>query len=230
MDRNKGAGGLVSVVLVQDNRLIREGIVAILSRHADIEIVGVAEDAEDAVLRVSQVDADVVLVDASLGDHDSHGLVRNIVKARAESRVVVMDVVSDPEDVIRFVRRGASGFVLKNADIETFVATIRSVAGGARVLPDALTGTIFSHIASEATTRARQAPAGAEPMTPREREIIDLIAEGASNKRISRELGISVHTVKSHMRNILEKLSLQSRLEVAAYAHRTAEGIDNWAR
>jgi DNA-binding CsgD family transcriptional regulator len=98
------------------------------------------------------------------------------------------------------------------------------------VLPDALTGTIFSHIASEATTRARQAPAGAEPMTPREREIIDLIAEGASNKRISRELGISVHTVKSHMRNILEKLSLQSRLEVAAYAHRTAEGIDNWAR
>jgi len=215
----------ISVVVVEDNRLTREGIVTILGRHDDIHIVGVAEDAEGALLRVSRTDVDIVLVDASLGEQDSHGLVQRILDASPESRVVVMDIVSDPEDIIHFVRRGASGFVVKDADIETFVATIRSVAGGAQVLPDALTGTLFSHIANESTARARKAPEGAGRMTPREREVIDLIAEGASNKRISRELGISVHTVKSHMRNILEKLSLHSRLEVAAYVHRATGDV-----
>lgn len=221
MNRNKDEDNPVSVVVVEDNRLTREGIVTILGRHADIEIVGVAEDAEEALLRVSETDADIVLIDASLGEQDSQGLVKSILKASPASRVVVMDIVADPEDIIQFVRLGASGFVVKDANIETFVATIRSVAGGDRVLPDALTGTLFSHIASESMSRPRETPEGAGRMTPREREVIDLIAEGSSNKRIARQLGISVHTVKSHMRNILEKLSLHSRLEVAAYVHRT---------
>jgi two-component system nitrate/nitrite response regulator NarL len=221
MDRSARNDSPVSVVVVEDNRLTREGIVTVLARYADIEIVGVAEDAEHALLRLSESDADIVLVDASLGDEDSDGLVESILGASPESRVVVMDIMADPEDVIRFVRRGASGFVVKDADIEAFVETIRSVAGGDQVLPDALTATLFSHIASHSVARAPKAGGGAGRMTAREREVIDLIALGSSNKKISRELGISVHTVKSHMRNILEKLELQSRLEVAAYVLRT---------
>lgn len=212
----------VSVVLVEGDPLTREGIVAILGRHADIAIVGVAEDTRDALQRVSQSDVDVVLVDARLGDDDSHALVHGILDSRPESRVIVMNVASDPEDVIRFIRRGASGFVMKDANIDTFVGAIRSVSRGGRVLPDGLTGTLFSHIAT--TTRARGGSDGDDTITAREREVIDLVAEGASNKQISRELGISVHTVKSHMRNILEKLSLHSRLEVATYAYRMGGG------
>lgn len=210
----------IPVLVVEDNRLLRDGIVGILERHADLE-VAVAEGAEAALHQVAEVPPPpgVVVVDASLADHDPPSLVQRIRQAAPETRVIVMDLVPGPEDVVEFVKAGASGFIMKDATVEVLVQTIRAVAAGRDVLPPALTGTLFSHIAQQAARHPRRRVLRAVRMTPREREIIELIAEGLSNKQIARRAHISPHTVKSHVHNILEKLALQSRLQVAAYAH-----------
>ena len=221
MGRKLRSQDVIPIVVVEDNRLLREGIVTILHRHPDLDVVGVVEDAEAALLLMPETEARVVLVDAGLGDHDSHDLVEQLGREFPNVRVIVMDTLPEAGDVVEFVRRGASGFVVKEASIDSFVDTIRTVAGGAEVLPPSLTNTIFTHIAQRAATGPRASVHQSVQMTTRERQVIDLIAEGMSNKRIARRLRISPHTVKSHVRNILEKLALHSRLQVAAYAHRT---------
>jgi len=215
---------IIPVVVVEDNRLLRDGIVALLNQQPDLEVVAVVEDAGGAMLRVPETKPRVVLVDAGLGDHDSHRLVEHIRQSAPEARVIVMDLLPVPEDVVEFVKRGASGFVVKDATIEDFVGTIRSVAEGREVLPPAWTGTLFSHIAQHAAGRPAAGRIGAVRMTRREREIIDLIADGLSNKEIAQRVHLATHTVKSHVHNILEKLALHSRLQLAAYAHNTDPG------
>jgi len=216
----------ISVLVVEDNRLLREGIVAILNQQPDLAVVAVAEDASAALLRVPETKPRVVLLDAGLGDHDSHRLVEHIKQAAPEARVVVMDLLPVPEDVVEFVKRGASGFIVKDATVDDFVQTIRSVAEGREVLPPALTGTLFAHIAQHAAGRPAAAMVGAVRMTRREREIIDLIADGLSNKEIARRVHLATDTVKSHVHNILEKLALHSRLQLAAYAHKAGRSTE----
>jgi DNA-binding NarL/FixJ family response regulator len=121
--------------------------------------------------------------------------------------------------VANYVRAGASGFIMKDASFDEFVETIRAVAAGAEVLPQALTNTLFSQIARNAVVGSNARVLEAVRLTTREREVIDLLGEGLSNKEIATRLHIAVHTVKSHVHNILEKLALRSRLEVAAFSH-----------
>jgi len=214
-------------MVVEDNRLLREGIVTVLERHADVDIVAVAEDAAAALARVSDCKARVVLVDAGLGGYDSHDLVEDIAQAMPEARVVVMHVLPEREEIFEFVKRGASGFLARETSTDEFVRTIRAVAAGADVLPDALTDTLFSDVGRQAVTRSAPTEDADPTLTPREQEVIRLIAEGLSNKVIAARLGISTHTVKSHVRNILEKLALHSRLQVAAYVHRADGSEEN---
>jgi DNA-binding NarL/FixJ family response regulator len=123
------------------------------------------------------------------------------------------------EDVADYVRAGASGFVMKDASFDDFIRTIRAVAGGAEVLPPALTNSLFSQIAANATRGSRARVMESVRLTSRERQVVDLLAEGLSNKQIATRLHIAIHTVKSHVHNVLEKLALHSRLEVAAFTH-----------
>jgi DNA-binding NarL/FixJ family response regulator len=136
-----------------------------------------------------------------------------------DARVIVMDLLPAHEEIAEFVNVGVAGFILKDATFEDFVATIRSVADGARVLPPRMTGTLFSQIAEVAVKRGKEAALDAVRMTQREREVIALIAEGRSNKEIATRLSIAADTVKSHVRNVMEKLALHTRLQIAAYAH-----------
>src|ERR1051325_8767441 len=174
-----------------------------------------------ACLKFRRTTPHVVLVDAALGNHDSHRLVETVRKEAPESKVIVMDLLPAQEDVIAFIQAGANGFIVKDATIEDFVRTIRSVAEGADVVPPALTGTLLSHIVEQAVTRSTAAVLEAVQMTKREREITTLIAEGLSNKEIAQRLNIATYTVKSHVHNILEKLALHSRLQIAAHAHKS---------
>jgi DNA-binding NarL/FixJ family response regulator len=137
----------------------------------------------------------------------------------ADSRVIVMDLLPVHEEIAEFVNVGVAGFILKDATFEDFIATIRSVAEGARVLPPRMTGTLFSQIARVAVKRGQDSALEAVRMTQREREVIALIAVGMSNKEIATRLSIATDTVKSHVRNIMEKLALHTRLQIAAYAH-----------
>ena len=226
MDRQAPRKGAVPIVVVEDNPVLCEGIVAILDRHRDLHVAAVARDADSAVPRVSETRPRVVLVDAGLGERDSHDLVENIVEAFPEARVIVMDILPDPEEVFEFVRRGASGFVVKDTSVDVFVETIRKVADGEEVLPEVLTSTVFSYIVDRTTGRDSPGTSRSVRLTRREHQVIELIAEGMSNKGIAHELKISHHTVKSHVRNILEKLALHSRLQVAVYARDAAPSGD----
>jgi two-component system nitrate/nitrite response regulator NarL len=212
----------ILVLVIEDNRLVREGLAALLNAQPDFKVIAAAEGGSAGLLQVREVKPHVVLVDATLGSHDSHRLVESVRKEVPESKVIVMDLLPAREDIIEFIKAGANGFIVKDATIEEFVKTIRSVADGADVVPASLTGTLLSHIVDQAVHRSTAAVLEAVQMTKREREITSLIAEGMSNKEIAQRLNIATYTVKSHVHNILEKLALHSRLQIAAHAHKSS--------
>ena len=210
----------IQVLVIEDNRLVRDGLAALLGDHPDLKVVGAVATASIGLAHLRETKPDVVLVDAALGNGDSHRLVRDLRKEGPETRVIVMDLLPVQEDVIEFVRAGANGFIVKDATLDDFVMTIRSVSHGAGVVPQSLTGTLLSHIADQALIRKGPGVLQAVRMTKRERQITDLIAEGMSNKEIAQQLNIALYTVKSHVHNILEKLALHTRLQIAAHAHK----------
>jgi len=209
---------MISVALIEDNRLVREGLTAMLDRTADFSVVAAAPSGEPA--RLKDARPEVILLDVGLWDDDSLRLAATLRQEYPQARVIIMDLLPVHEDIIDFVNAGVSGFILKDATFEELVSTIRSVAEGAHVLPPQMTSTLFSQIAREAVGRGRTAALEAVRITPREREVIDLISEGLSNKEIASRLGVATHTVKSHVRNVMEKLALHTRLQIAAYAHK----------
>jgi DNA-binding NarL/FixJ family response regulator len=213
----------IPVLVVEDNRLVRDGIIDMLSEQPDLKVVAAADGAPGALERIREMKPEVVVLDAALGDHDSHRLVAEIKHAAPGVRVIVMDVLPLPEDLHDFVRAGASGFIAKDATLDAFVGTVRSVASGTDVLPSALTSTLFSHIVRVAVGRKPSELLKAVRMTERERAVFDLIADGLSNKEIGQHLNLATNTVKGHVHNILEKLALHSRLQIAAYAHSARE-------
>jgi two-component system nitrate/nitrite response regulator NarL len=207
----------ISIALIEDNRLVREGIAALLNQHPDLSVVAAGSNEHSVLLK--ELNPRVVLLDFGLRNGDSLRVAEKVKQEFPESRVIVMDLLPMHEDIVEFVHVGVSGFITKDATLEDLVSTIRSVADGANVLPAELTQTLFSQIATAAVARGRTEALAAVRMTPREREVIDLIAEGLSNKEIARQLHVRTHTVKSHVRNIMEKLMLHTRLQIAAYAH-----------
>jgi DNA-binding NarL/FixJ family response regulator len=210
----------IRVLVIEDNRLVRDGLAMLLDQQADFTVVAAAESANEGLAQVEAIQPHVVLVDGALGSHSSLRLVAEVRKGSPDTHVIVMDLLPAQQDVIEFIKAGASGFIVKDATVTDFVNTIRSVALGAKVVPSALTDTLLSHIADQAVLRHLPGVEDAVRMTPRERQIIDLIAEGLSNKEIATRINLATYTVKSHVHNILEKLALHSRLQIAAHAHR----------
>ena len=208
---------MITVALIEDNRLLREGMTAMLDALPDVRVVLAATSVKAEHLR--DVNPRVVLIDVGLQDRSSLRMARTVKRALADSAVVVMDLLPTQQDVAQFVNAGVAGFILKDATFEDLVATIRSVSTGGRVLPPPMTGALFSQIAEAAVQRGRHEALEGAHMTAREREVIALIAAGMSNKDIAQRLDIATYTVKSHVRNVMEKLALHTRLQIAAYAH-----------
>ena len=208
---------MITVAIIEDNRLVREGMRDMLNELPDVEVVLAATSVEAELLK--EMNPRVVLLDVGLQDRNSLRLAETVKKEMADSRVIVMDLLPVHEEIAEFVNAGVAGFILKDATFEDFVDTIRSVAEGAQVLPPRMTGTLFSQIAQVALKRGRTAALEGVRMTHREREVIALIAVGLSNKEIATHLNIATDTVKSHVRNVMDKLALHSRLQIAAYAH-----------
>ena len=208
---------MITVAIIEDNRLVREGMTDMLNELPDVRVVLAATSLETAMLK--DTNPRVVLLDVGLQDKNSLRLAETVQKELEDARVIVMDLLPAHEEIAEFVNVGVAGFILKDATFDDFVATIRSVADGARVLPPPMTGTLFSQIAHVAIKRGKEAALDSVRMTHREREVIALIAEGKSNKEIATSLAIAADTVKSHVRNVMEKLALHTRLQIAAYAH-----------
>jgi DNA-binding NarL/FixJ family response regulator len=209
------------ILLIEDNRLLREGIAAALDSHGDFEIVAAAEDG-DAVQKLKKTgkSPDVVVLDLGLEKTGSLKFMELLRVQLPEVRVIAMDILPERAEIIKFVEAGGAGFILKTASLQDYVDTIKAVAKGEKVLPTALTASLFTHIMESALKNEQGIPDGAIQLTMREKEIVDLISEGLSNKEIAARLHIATQTVKSHVHNILEKLMLSSRLQIAAFARR----------
>ena len=211
----------IRVLLIEDNRLLREGIADTLDAHGEFEVIALAEDGEALQqLKEAGKSPDVVLLDLGLEKANSLQLMALLKSELPDVRVVAMDILPEQADVVEFVEAGGSGFILKSASPQEYVDTIAAVARGEKVLPAVLTASLFTQIVESALERGRGIPDSAIKLTSREKQIVDLIAEGLSNKEIAARVHIATQTVKSHVHNILEKLALSSRLQIAAFAHR----------
>jgi len=207
----------ITVAIIDDNRLVREALTAMLNRLPDMRVVS-SEVADPAFL--TETRPNVLLLDVGLRDQDSLRVAATLKEENPDARIIVMDLLPVNEEIVEFVNAGVSGFVLKDATFDEFVATIRAVAAGQKVLPPLMTESLFSQIERVAVEQQGAQLLEAVRMTPREREVIELIGEGLSNKEIAQRLNIATHTVKSHVRNVMEKLALHTRLQIAAYSHR----------
>ncbi|MBD3290032.1 response regulator [candidate division KSB1 bacterium] len=214
----------IHILLIEDNRLLREGIATMLERVQDLEVTARSDDADFlSDLNDSKIIPDVVLLDLGLQKHNSLRLMELIKREIPDTKVIAMDILPEETDIIEFVKAGGSGLILKSASIEDFISTIRKVVQGESVLPPVLTNSLFSQIIENTISSTKINARESIRLTPREREIVDLISEGLSNKEIAQHLHIATYTVKSHVHNILEKLALSTRLQVAAFARNEGE-------
>jgi DNA-binding NarL/FixJ family response regulator len=215
---------MINIAIVEDNRLVREGLALKLNEQPDFTVAHAAADGDLEQLRGAS--SEILLLDVGLEGEDSLHLAERVRAELPAIRVIVMDLLPVHEDLVEYVTAGVSGFILKDATLNDLVNTIRSVAAGKIILPPEMTSTLFSQIVEEAVVRGLAGITEATDLTTRERKVVALIGNGLSNKAIARELGISPHTVKSHVRNVMDKLALHSRLQIASYLHRTSEDVD----
>ena len=207
----------IRVLLIEDNRFLREGITDILQKQGKFAVEALADGDNSSGQLVDLHPPDVVLLDLGLEKEHSLKLMGVLRDRFPEARVIAMDILPDQGDIVEFVKAGGSGFILKNAPLEDYVTTIKAVAGGATILPAMLTKSLFTQIVESVLKSGSTVPDHAIRLTKREREIIDLISEGMSNKEIAQQLHIATFTVKSHVHNVLEKLDLSTRLQIAAF-------------
>ncbi len=210
-------GPTISIILVDDNRLVREGLAGLIREQPDFRILAASADADEAIREVRQSQPDIVLLDFGLESSDCMLVTAEIRREAPDAKIIIMGLSPVQDSLMELVRLGVSAFLLKDASFEAFVTTVRKVAGGAQLLPTSLTASLFSQIVTHAVRNGTPEALDGVRITQREREVVNLISEGLANKEIATQLGIAVHTVKSHVHNILEKLSLRSRLEVAAF-------------
>ncbi len=206
------------ILIIEDNRVLLDGISAMVNGQTDMHVVATIGSGNNILLKASQRKPDVILMDAGLKNLKESSVVESIKKQMPDVKVIGMGFVPTQLDIVEFVEAGASGFILKDATVKEFLGTIRSVAHGAKILPPSLAGSLFSFVAELAIKERKGKIADAVRMTKREREIIVLIADALSNKEIAEQLNIATHTVKSHVHNIMEKLALHSRLQIAQHA------------
>lgn len=209
---------LTRILLIEDNPILRNGITAVLKNLPYIRVVDVISSGNDVLTKAQNSKPHIILMDVGLKDVDEISTVNLIRKNLPDAKVIGMGFIPSQSDIVQFIEAGASGFILKDATVQEFISTVQSVAEGKTVLPPALTSSLFNHVIEVALKKRKGTIAKAVRMTNREREIIALIANGLTNKQIAEALNIATFTVKSHVHNILEKLALHSRLQIALHA------------
>ncbi len=210
----------IKLLLIEDNRLLREGLTVMLKKQPDMDVVETVGDGENIIKIMHRFKPEIILLDLGLRNRSSLHSVKLLKKKFISSKVIMMDLIPTQDDVLEFVQAGVSGFILKDATVSDFLKTIRSVAKGFQILPPNLTGSLFSQIVDHAVNGSNaSAIMDSVRMTKRERQVIELISEGYTNKEIAQKLHLSTYTIKSHVHNILEKLALRSRVQIAKYLH-----------
>jgi len=215
----------IRILIIEENRLLREGISALLNKQQDLKVIA-NDDTEDVLTLIDKLKPDVILIDIELKYQNSLQLINNIMAKSKDSKIIVLDLIPSQKDILVYIQAGVLGFILKEAENTHFIKAIRKVARGLKVLPPSLTGELFSQITENKNIKSKPAIISQlVKMTKREMEIVKLIADGSTNKEIAQELSLSAYTVKSHVHNILEKLSLHTRVHIAKFYETTKSSI-----
>lgn len=207
----------VRVLVVDDQRLVREGIASLLSIQEGIEVVGTAVDGQDAVEKAPQLQPDVILMDVRMPTLDGIAATAAIRRMLPDCRVLMLTTFDDEEYIIRSLQVGAMGYLLKDIPAGDLAQAIRLTSAGIYQLSPSVAGKLVGQLGA----RARTGPPSAPPtdLTERELEVLRLVARGATNREIAEALMVSEGTVKNHVSNILGRLGLRDRVQVAIYAY-----------
>jgi RNA polymerase sigma factor (sigma-70 family) len=209
---------MTTILVADDQALVRVGLRKIMNNEPGLEVVGEAGDGEAAVAAAQRLRPDVVLMDIRMPALDGIEATRRIVRQNADSRVLMLTTFGLDEYVYEALRAGASGFMLKDAPPEEIIDAVRIVARGDALLAPSVTRAVVEAFARQPSLAARP-PEALTQLTPRERDVFDLLVNGLSNPEICRELGISEATAKTHVARVLQKLNVRDRVQAVIYAY-----------
>ena len=210
---------MIKVLLVDDQHLIRQGLKALLDLEADLEIVGEAENGQEAIKLISQLNPDVVMMDIRMPIMDGVAATKEIQQKFNNTKVLVLTTFDDDEYVTTALQNGAMGYLLKDTPSEELAVAIRAVYKGYTQLGPGIVKKILTQSSPETAIERPPLPPSLTELTPREKEVLLLIASAASNKEIAQQLYISEGTVKNHITNILSRLNLRDRTQAAIFAN-----------
>jgi DNA-binding NarL/FixJ family response regulator len=210
---------MTTILIADDQALVRVGLRKILESEPELTVVGEASDGEEAVDAARRLQPDVVLMDIRMPVLDGIEATRRIADAHAGTRVLMLTTFALDTYVYDALRAGASGFMLKDAPPEEIAAAVRIVASGEALLAPAITRTVIEEFARQRPAAPPTPTPALATLTPREREVLDLLARGLSNPEICKRLVISEATTKTHVARILQKLDLRDRVQAVIYAY-----------
>jgi DNA-binding NarL/FixJ family response regulator len=210
----------VRIILAEDHRITREGLVNLLQERPDMQVVGEAENGREAVRLAEELSPDLVIMDVTMPDLNGIDATRIITTGSNHIKVIALSMYSDKQFVQGMIQAGASGYLLKDCAFEELVSAIQAVIHGDTYLSPGIAGIVVQDYLNKLTTDRSSA---ATVLTNREREVLQLIAEGNTTKEIAARLNVSVKTVETHRRQIMEKLGIFSIAELTKYAIR--EGL-----
>ncbi|MDQ0643623.1 response regulator [Microbacterium murale] len=216
---------MIRLVVADDQDLVRAGIVATVEAQPDMRVIAEVRDGDQAVRAVTEGSPDVVLMDIRMPGIDGIEATRRIVERGSSARVLLLTTFDADEHVYGALRAGASGFLVKDAPVDELVTAIRAAARGDAVLSPSVTARVVGHLLERPFRGAPEDAIPAGLLTPREIEVVQLVADGLSNVEIGRLIHLSEATVKTHIGRILVKLGLRDRVQVAVWAHR--RGVAN---
>lgn len=209
---------IAKVLLVEDHIVVRQGIKALLSDEPDMEIVGEADNGREALPLVDRLKPDVVLMDISMPGLNGIEAARQVHQRHPEVKIVILSMHANEEYVFQVLRAGASGYVLKQSDSSEVLTAIRAALAGGSFLSPPISRTVIDDYVSRAELRGQGDDL--DLLTSREREVLQLLAEGQPNRDIAQQLNISIKTVETHRGNMMNKLGVSSKTELIKYALR----------
>jgi DNA-binding NarL/FixJ family response regulator len=208
------------VLIADDDDLMRAGLVELLSGDPSIEIIGEASTGRQAVERARRLDPDVVLMDVRMPDLDGIEATRELTRATPDTRVLILTTFEQDDYVFGALRAGASGFLVKRTRPEELIAAVHTIAAGDSLLSPSVTGLVIDRMAQQPTPDLADQDRLGE-LTPREREVLELIARGLSNREIATALVVEESTIRTHTKRILMKLGLRDRVQIVIFAYET---------